>query len=139
MSNYSDLLKHPNWQKKRLLILERDNWTCQSCGDKESMLHVHHFRYLPNNKPWEYSDEFLITLCQYCHKEEEEFIKSVNAKFVALSRNAFFPIGKMYRVAHMMATLHFVKPSEYLRLNSLLNQFFEENEETLDVLPFENG
>ncbi len=62
---YVDKLKDPRWQKKRLEILERDNWTCQLCGDKEMTLHVHHLKYSGN--PWESETEDLITYCQCCH------------------------------------------------------------------------
>ena len=33
---YSEKLKDPRWQKKRLEILERDNFRCQYCGDKNA-------------------------------------------------------------------------------------------------------
>jgi hypothetical protein len=76
MSNYSELLKDPRWQKKRLLVFERDNWTCQSCLDTESTLHVHHTKYI-GEFPWECPDEYLMTLCEKCH-EEEEFNKDID-------------------------------------------------------------
>jgi hypothetical protein len=63
---YFEKLKHPKWQKKRLDILNRDSFTCQYCGDKESTLHVHHFEYL-NPDPWDIDDSLLITCCQNCH------------------------------------------------------------------------
>ena len=66
--SYSELLKDPRWQKKRLLIMQRDKWTCQDCGWKESTLHVHHKYYIPDKKPWEYPNKALITLCEGCHK-----------------------------------------------------------------------
>lgn len=31
-------------------------------------LNVHHRYYIKGNKPWEYSDDALITLCESCHK-----------------------------------------------------------------------
>ena len=62
---YLEKLKHPNWQKKRLLILERDNFTCRYCGDKETELQIHHLKYYGN--PWEAKDEYLLTLCKECH------------------------------------------------------------------------
>lgn len=65
--NYSDLLKNPKWQKKRLEIMQRDNWICRSCNDCESELHVHHLQY-SEEKPWDEPDENLITLCDTCHK-----------------------------------------------------------------------
>lgn len=66
--NYSELLKDPRWQKKRLKILERDKWTCQVCEEKTKTLHVHHLRYNKNPNPWEIDDNFLITLCVDCHE-----------------------------------------------------------------------
>ena len=62
---YLEKLKHPNWQKKRLLILERDNFTCRYCSDKETELHIHHLKYHKN--PWDAKDENLVTLCKDCH------------------------------------------------------------------------
>jgi hypothetical protein len=66
---YSELLKDPRWQKKRLKVLERDNWLCASCGDGTSTLHVHHKKYKEGKKPWEYRLEMLISLCEQCHSE----------------------------------------------------------------------
>ena len=65
---YAEKLKDPRWQKKRLYILSRDNWTCCYCQDKETTLHVHHDYYEPNKAPWEADDESLLTLCEDCHE-----------------------------------------------------------------------
>lgn len=62
----NDSYKHPNWQRKRLEILSRDDFTCVACGDKESTLHVHHMLY-PAGEVWEIDDKFLQTLCEDCH------------------------------------------------------------------------
>jgi len=70
--NYSDLLKSPKWQKKRLEIMSRDKFTCKKCGDTESQLHVHHKEYIDGNDPWDYPDNLLITICYHCHFEIEE-------------------------------------------------------------------
>lgn len=69
---YSEKLKDPRWQKKRLEIFERDNWTCQHCCHTEWTLAIHHLRYIPGIEPWDYPAELLITLCEYCHSEEYE-------------------------------------------------------------------
>lgn len=71
--SYSEKLKDPRWQKKRLEILQRDNWTCTSCGGTKTTLHVHHKYYTYGNEPWEYNNNVLITLCEHCHKSEESF------------------------------------------------------------------
>ena len=72
--NYSEKLKDPRWQKKRLEILNRDEFTCRTCKDKETQLQVHHLKY--KGEPWEVSSEHLITLCKHCHSLLELFNKS---------------------------------------------------------------
>ncbi len=69
--DYSDLLKHPYWQRKRLEIYRRDNFTCQKCFDMFTQLQVHHKYYKLDLLPWEYPDDSLITYCDLCHKKEE--------------------------------------------------------------------
>jgi phage terminase large subunit GpA-like protein len=72
MSAYSDKLKSPKWQKKRLQILNRDRFTCKLCKDTETTLHVHHKYYVDNCEPWEYPNTALVTLCEHCHKVVED-------------------------------------------------------------------
>lgn len=67
---YSEKLKDPRWQKKRLEILERDEWRCCGCGATDKTLHVHHRCYWPRTEPWEYDALFLETLCVDCHEYE---------------------------------------------------------------------
>lgn len=64
---YSEKLRSPKWQKKRLEILTRDNFTCQLCGDTETELQIHHKEYISGKDPWEYDNALLITLCKDCH------------------------------------------------------------------------
>lgn len=72
---YSEKLLNPKWQKKRLEILQRDNFTCKLCGDTENTLNVHHKYYDFNKQPWDYNDDVLITLCKDCHEYETDHIK----------------------------------------------------------------
>jgi hypothetical protein len=65
---YSEKLKDPRWQQRRLQIIERDKYTCQQCLQQDSTLHVHHKFYKENREPWEYEDKDLITLCADCHQ-----------------------------------------------------------------------
>ena len=67
-SSFSDQYKDPRWQKKRLQILERDEFTCHDCGDTKSTLHAHHLFYSQGKKIWEYNDDLLLTLCETCHE-----------------------------------------------------------------------
>lgn len=77
--NYSDKLKDPRWQKRRLKTFERDNWRCQLCGDSETTLNVHHIKY--GKEPWDVPDEYLITLCEHCHLEVEKLNKEFEKRF----------------------------------------------------------
>jgi hypothetical protein len=65
---YSEKLKHPKWQKKRLEVMKRDKFRCKLCGEEEKTLHVHHKKYLKNSDPWDCENSNLITLCEYCHE-----------------------------------------------------------------------
>jgi len=83
---YIEKLKSPKWQKKRLEILERDNFSCKCCGDSESSLHVHHTKYLANTDPWEYENDSLVTLCEMCHTEvtwqKKEVKRIIDEEFI---------------------------------------------------------
>lgn len=80
---YQKKLLDPRWQKKRLKILERDNFACIMCKDDETTLHVHHNSY--NGNPWDIEDNKLSTYCKFCH-EICEGLKGVNAVLVAVNR-----------------------------------------------------
>lgn len=67
MSNYSELIRHPFWQKKAAHIKARDKWKCSQCQDEFSNLQVHHKYYKNDTMPWDYPDDALITVCDLCH------------------------------------------------------------------------
>jgi hypothetical protein len=62
---YSDKLQDPRWQKRRLEVLQRDNFTCRLCTDITTVLHIHHKKYA--KEPWEVELGSLITYCKHCH------------------------------------------------------------------------
>ena len=72
LSTYSDLLRDPRWQRKRLEVLNFADWHCERCGDGDSTLHVHHKRYVKGRAPWEYDIQELAVLCAACHDCEHE-------------------------------------------------------------------
>lgn len=89
---YSEKLRDPRWQKKRLEVLSRDNFTCVKCGDKETELHVHHLKY--TGDPWKTKNNNLTTLCKNCHKiitylkgVEIERIVKYNSIYIAKVKN----------------------------------------------------
>ena len=65
---YSEKLKDPRWQKKRLEILKRDGFKCTECFGAERQLHVHHLFYRRSLDPWDYPDLAMITVCDECHE-----------------------------------------------------------------------
>jgi hypothetical protein len=74
-NDYSEKLKDPHWQKKRLEILKRDDFKCRNCYNDSKTLHVHHIYYLKEYKnPWEYDNDLLITLCESCHEIEHSYL-----------------------------------------------------------------
>jgi hypothetical protein len=95
--SYSDKLKDPRWQKKRLIIFDRDGWTCQLCGDKETTLHAHHKKYTGYN-PWDALDDDLITYCEHCHNivgkfdqiDGCEIVKVIKYPHIVIRTNILF-------------------------------------------------
>lgn len=99
---YSELLRDPRWQKKRLEIMNRDQFTCVKCGTKEHTLHIHHLKY--TGQPWQAPDKDLETVCEDCHfiiedtkregyktiKVEREHYDGYGYLFNAFTDNAIF-------------------------------------------------
>ncbi len=81
--SYAEQLRHPMWQRKRLEVMQRDDFACQSCYGTEATLNVHHKRYVKGRMAWDYPADELVTLCQECHESkhsEKEFFDG----FIAL-------------------------------------------------------
>ncbi len=76
MMTYSDKLRDPRWQRKRLEVLQRYDFKCRDCGASEKELHVHHCSY-GDGEPWDIHPNFLIPLCAECHKYRQDFEKAV--------------------------------------------------------------
>ena len=82
--NYATKRLDPRWQKKRLEILSRDEFTCRDCGDKDNTLHVHHCLYHRGAEPWEYENDELRTLCAECHERRAAIEHDVKLEFARL-------------------------------------------------------
>jgi len=94
MSDYSEKLKDPRWQRKRLEILNRDNFTCVCCDDTTKTLHVHHIKYIYGREPWEYENELLETLCVDCHEAQtllDQDLKAAEVSALSEIRKMRFP------------------------------------------------
>lgn len=127
MADYSELLKHPNWQRKRLEILNRDEFTCKCCGATDKTLHVHHFKYLNGHMPWEYDNDNFITMCDECHSEEEQFIRHKHNGFIKINRLYNFPVRKMWHFSFSISFLYDNDPEAYEQIKKLINDSLEKN------------
>jgi hypothetical protein len=83
---YSEKLKDPRWQRKRLEVMQRDGFTCLCCGDTKTTLNVHHKQY--HGDPWEAPMDSLETLCEDCHAKRTE----INKEFMALDTRDAIPL-----------------------------------------------
>lgn len=65
LKEHSEYLLTSQWKEKRLLVLNRDNYICQSCLIKKAT-EVHHKSY----KYWKNEPLFdLISVCNECHND----------------------------------------------------------------------
>jgi 5-methylcytosine-specific restriction endonuclease McrA len=83
---YSMKLRDPRWQKKRLLIMQRDGFKCLFCGSETKNLQVHHVVY-KRRDPWDYPDYLYQTLCDGCHEARQRLTdKAVDTVRIAVAK-----------------------------------------------------
>src|SRR5438477_8428340 len=84
-------VKHPNkrvfyWMHKnedffdqasfeKFLKADSHNYSSANAylSEKSFVLHVHHKKYTVNKLPWQYNNDDLLTLCQWCHQKLHEY------------------------------------------------------------------
>ncbi len=76
-STYAAKYRDPRWQRRRLEIMERHNFSCQECDDTTTTLNVHHRQYRKGAAPWEYEDKELMCLCEKCHSQIHDYKKAI--------------------------------------------------------------
>lgn len=60
------------WQRLKNKVLERDNYTCQICGENQGLMQVHHITYKRcGGKAYNAPMGDLITLCEDCHNHDD--------------------------------------------------------------------
>jgi hypothetical protein len=84
---YWQKLKDPRWQRKRLEILSRADFSCEDCGEDDRTLNVHHRLYRKGAEPWDYTDAELIALCEQCHEREHHWRDRIKEGLAKLDSN----------------------------------------------------
>ena len=132
--SYSDKLKDPRWQQKRLRVMERDKFTCKKCFDTESTLTVHHKYYIYKADPWDYPDEILVTLCDKCHNEEEE-VKYIIGDFTKVLLAEGYFATELVQLLDLLRNL----PTDDSGLSYIHGAIKEYNEDMNFMLPENYG
>lgn len=109
--SYHQQLNHPQWQRKRLEVMKRDNFTCLRCRSTENKLTVHHSYYDYRFMLWDHPDHTLKTLCEVCHLPVQDAQLAI---YEGLSR---MPISEIMQLAaRIKFTSTQCKPAEVLTL-----------------------
>lgn len=133
---YSEKLRDPRWQKKRLEILSRDKFQCRCCGSESETLMVHHIQYTKGAEPWEYPNEFLYTLCESCHEEEHASRPALENRLLQVLRDKIYFHKDIYELISFLENIHPV--FTYDVLFSSFTSFLRENTSDLVEYYFNN-
>jgi len=110
--SYSEKLKDPRWQRKRLEIMQRDKFACKNCGIDTKTLNVHHLEY--RGEPWECPNLLLITLCEDCHNRESELRAEQEAELLQLLRLNHLCVDDLHSMVELIA--HYPFNSDIINL-----------------------
>ena len=65
--------REPKYKKWREAVFERDNYTCQGCGEKGCYLEAHHIKSWADYPELRYVLSNGLTLCLDCHKLTDNY------------------------------------------------------------------
>jgi len=102
---YWELLRHPNWQRMRLEVMQRDGFTCVVCLSTDKTLNVHHAYYEKGCAPWEYPPETLKTLCEDCHKATHDVLADIKKQVGSLPAGYLLQIYGYTSAAYALLNL----------------------------------
>ena len=128
MTKYSDKLKHPKWQEKRLDVLSLKGYNCEACTNVNEQLQVHHINYIGGNEPWEYPNNNFLVLCDACHKKEHAYRDQALTNIYYAFEAVNLPIDNIINITNGINTLALRdNNSRYANVGSII-KFMLENE-----------
>ena len=99
---YAEKLKDPRWQKKRLEVMQSAGFKCESCGDTEEELHVHHAYYEKDYEPWGYPDNAYMVLCSRCHNKWHNLRAGFDKMFCKMGTDQLQEVVSILTLLNMM-------------------------------------
>src|SRR5579872_6876742 len=73
-----NLYRSEEWKKFRTEMIRLGDGTCVHCRRMASagvILQVHHKKYIPGHKPWQYSYDDCEVMCRGCHAREHGIVQ----------------------------------------------------------------
>jgi hypothetical protein len=131
VANYKEQALDPRWQKRRLEILQRDNFECQGCKEKTKTLHVHHWYYETDRDYWDYPDSALSTFCEDCHEhltERDRLFRDGNLpkqRIAHLTRLLCDNIEDLHKYAFVLISIISWDGSELVNKDVRVNKYDE--------------
>lgn len=89
MSDFWEQYKRPEWQRKRLEVMQVAQFECEFCGSSTKTLNVHHKVYIKGHKPWEYTNEQLECLCEECHERTHRLREELKLAISTMQEHMF--------------------------------------------------
>jgi len=112
---YKEQIKDGRWQRKRLEIMQRDDFKCNICNEVNK-LHVHHLYYKPNAKIWEYDNETLVTVCDNCHELLHKELGKISGLIAFKMLRSNIDILELYDVDNLEWLSENIKSKEIERI-----------------------
>lgn len=104
--------------------MQRDSFKCRSCGSDDKTLHVHHIKYVSSD-PWDHPDKILVTLCEKCHEQEENYKKN-NDVLKTLSEHFDMLICDFIDYIIVIGYLKYADRSEFIEMNGKLKSILKD-------------
>lgn len=125
---YKRLLKLDRWKNFANDVKRRDGYKCVKCGCINN-LQAHHKVYYENRLPWDYSIDFLETLCTPCHLNEH---KNKDISQFSIDTKTFKEMRRENRRKHKNSAIN-VKGKT---ANQIYTEMFGENNNDINDTPF---